>query len=475
VKAPHLTLLDAMNDANLFGSWFCNPSSWTAWRAFIAALFGLPMTDEQLTIYRQCTERTRPLSMASAEAWLICGRRAGKSFVLALIAVFLACFHDFRRYLTRGERATIMVIATDRRQARVIVRYIRGLITGTPMLASLIERETADGLDLNNAVTIEIGTASHRTTRGYTIAAALCDELAYWPAEDSATPDYEILDAVRPGMGTIPNAMLLCASSPYARRGALFDAYRRYYGRDDAPVLIWKAATRTMNPTFRQSIIDAAIERDPAAAAAEYGAEFRTDVDSYIARDVVEAAIDPGIYERPPIAGVQYSAFVDPSGGACDAMTCAVAHRENRVLTLDAIRERRPPFSPECVVAEFDALLKRYHVGTIEGDRYGGEWPREAFSRHGITYRVATRTRSDLYRDLLPELNSRNVALLDSPRLVAQLCGLERRTSRGGRDIIDHAPGSHDDIANAVAGALVMAIRRERFPVQMETGLPIFG
>jgi hypothetical protein len=75
----------------------------------------------------------------------------------------------------------------------------------------------------------------------------------------------------------------------------------------------------------------------------------------------------------------------------------------------------------------------------------------------------------------LPELNSRNVALLDSPRLVAQLCGLERRTSRGGRDIIDHAPGSHDDIANAVAGALVMAIRRERFPVQMETGLPIFG
>jgi len=35
------------------------------------------------------------------------------------------------------------------------------------------------------------------------------------------------------------------------------------------------------------------------------------------------------------------------------------------------------------------------------------------------------------------------------------LSGLERRTSRGGRDTIDHAPGNHDDIANAVAGVLV--------------------
>jgi hypothetical protein len=31
---------------------------------------------------------------------------------------------------------------------------------------------------------------------------------------------------------------------------------------------------------------------------------------------------------------------------------------------------------------------------------------------------------------------------------------LERRTSRGGRDSVDHAPGSHDDLANACAGAL---------------------
>jgi hypothetical protein len=46
--------------------------------------------------------------------------------------------------------------------------------------------------------------------------------------------------------------------------------------------------------------------------------------------------------------------------------------------------------------------------------------------------------------------------LLDHVRLAAQLTSLERKTARGGRDSIDHAPNAHDDVANAVAGALVL-------------------
>ena len=57
---------------------------------------------------------------------------------------------------------------------------------------------------------------------------------------------------------------------------------------------------------------------------------------------------------------------------------------------------------------------------------------------------------------MLPLLNAKRVELLEHARLSAQLVNLERRTSRGGRDSIDHSPGGHDDIANAVAGVLVM-------------------
>jgi hypothetical protein len=458
-----VNILDAMRDDNLFAPWFRDPGTWAAWRAFLAALFALPMDAEQLAVYRQCTGRSAPPSQPASEGWLVCGRRAGKSFILALCAVFLATFHDYRRYLAPGERATVLIIATNSKQARVIFRYVRALLTRVPMLAKLVERETAHAFDLADDVTIEVHVASYKTTRGYAIVAALCDEIAFWPHENSAEPDYEILNAIRPGTATIPNAMLLCASSPYARRGALWDAWRRHYGRDDDPVLVWRAPTRDMNPTVRQQVVDEATEADPASAAAEWLAEFRTDVEALLTREAVEACVSWDVRERPPLERTRYFAFVDPSGGSADSMTLAIGHRErsdNDVVVVDALRERRPPFSPEDVVREFCELLASYKIKKVGGDRYAGEWPRERFKHHSVNYETAQKPKSDLYRDVLPLINGRRIDLLDEPRLLTQLVGLERRTARGtGRDVIDHAPGGHDDLANAVAGLAATARR----------------
>ena len=464
------TILDALDDPELFGGALRDATTWVRWRTFLAALFGLPMTEAEADLYRTCTGRTTSAA-AIAETWLVCGRRAGKSFVLALVAVFLACFKSYAEFLGPGERATVMVIATDRRQARVITRYVRGLVFGAPMLKAMVERETAESLNLSNGVTIEVQTASFRTTRGYTIAAALCDELAFWPTDDASEPDYAVLDAVRPGMGTIPGAMLLCASSPYARRGALWDAFRRYHGRDDAPVLVWKAPTALMNPTFPQAMIDAAYERDPVAAAAEYGAEFRSDLEAFVSREAIEACVSGGVRERAPVAGTRYAAFTDPSGGSADSMTLAIAHRQREgsadVAVLDAVREVKPPFSPESTVQAFCELLRTYGVTRVVGDRYGGEWPRERFRKWGVEYVIASRPKSQLYTSLLPAVNSRRVDLLDNPRLVAQLVGLERRTGRTG-DVIDHAPAAHDDVCNAAAGALTLALDQSAAVVCVE-------
>jgi hypothetical protein len=214
-----ITILDAVTDENLFSPWFKDRATWQSWMAFLAALFALPMTPEQLDVYKRCTGRASAPSEPAKEGWLVCGRRAGKSFILALCAVYIACFRDWRPYLAPGERATIMVIASDRRQARAIFRYIDALLTEVPMLKALIEHQAKETFDLRGGVTIEVHTASFRSTRGYTIAAALCDELAFWPTEDAAQPDDEVIAALRPGMATVREPLLLCASSPYARRG----------------------------------------------------------------------------------------------------------------------------------------------------------------------------------------------------------------------------------------------------------------
>lgn len=453
-----VTILDAMGDPNLFGPWFRDPATWAAWRAFLAALFGLPMDDDMRAIYRDCTGRKEVPQSPAREGWLIVGRRGGKSLVLALVAVFLACFRDYRPHLGPGERATVMVIAADRRQARVILRYVGGLLHGVPMLARLIERETAEAFDLANRVTVEVHTASFRTVRGYSIAAALLDEAAFWPTGDAAEPDTEIINAIRPALATIPGAMLLAASSPYARRGALWEAYRKHFGKA-GPILAWKADTRTMNPTVPERVIAEAYEADAASAAAEYGANFRRDIEAFLAIEAIEACQRSGPLELPPVAGTTYVAFVDPSGGSSDSMTLAIGHRApDGLAVVDVVRERRPPFSPESVVEEFAELLRSYGVSKVTGDRYAGEWPRERFFVHGVRYDPAAKVKSDLYLGLLAAVNSGRVELPADTRLAAQLVGLERRTARGGRDSIDHAPGAHDDVANAVAGALALAV-----------------
>ena len=76
----------------------------------------------------------------------------------------------------------------------------------------------------------------------------------------------------------------------------------------------WRAATRDMNPTVDPALIAAAYEEDDAAAAAEYGAEFRRDIETFLGREAVEAVVVPGRCEMAPLPGTTYSAFVDPVG-----------------------------------------------------------------------------------------------------------------------------------------------------------------
>lgn len=458
IKPRGVSILDTMADPQLFAPWFKDTQTWIAWTAFLAALFALDMTDEQRTIYRKCTGRDHLPHEPAQEAWLVIGRRGGKSFIMALVAVFLAAFRNYKPFLSPGERATIMLVAADRRQARIVLRYIRALLTHVAMLSRLIERETQDGFELSNQVSIEVHTASFRSTRGYSLAGIICDELAFWPTDEtSAEPDKEILNALRPGMATIPRAMLICASSPYSRKGELWTAYRKHYGQDHDPILVWQSDTRTMNPTVPQRVIDQAMEADGASANAEYGAVFRSDVEAFIPREVVESCITEGVRERPWEPG-RYVAFTDPSGGGSDSFTLAIGHRSDATVIIDAIREVRPRFSPHSVVTEFADLLKSYSITSVTGDRYAGEWPRERFREHGIKYEVAEKPKSQLYQALLPQLNAGSIQLLDHPRLVSQLCSLERRTARGGRDSIDHPPGAgnHDDVANVVAGVASM-------------------
>ena len=239
----------------------------------------------------------------------------------------------------------------------------------------------------------------------------------------------------------------------------MWDAHQKYFGVDDDEILVWQAPTSTMNPTVPQAYIDKQLEEDAADAGAEYLAQFRIDVEAFISLEAIKACIEPGCYERAPESRHAYFAFTDPCGGTADLLS--VGHAEGDQVIIDCVRERKSPLSPDVVCGEFAETLKQYRITSVTGDNYAGEWPGDAFRKHGIGYEKADKTKSQLYLHMLPLINSRKVTLLDSDRMVRQFVGLDRRTQWGGKDSIDHSPSGNDDVANAVAGCAARANRAD--------------
>jgi hypothetical protein len=453
-----MTMRRALGDPALLGNVLAG-DSWHAWRIVLIAAMGEALDDDERATFKALTGRAaEPLERVD-ELWAVVGRRGGKSRAIAVLVVFIAAFIDHSAVLVAGERPAVLCLAPSQKQAGVVLGYVVGIIKSTPMLAGLIANETAETLSLKNGIEIEIRSASFRNVRGVTAVAVVGDEAAFWYSDDSGSsnPDTAILDALRPALATT-GGLLAVISSPYARRGAVYDAWSRNFGeKGDPRILVAQGASRAFNPSLPQKVVDRAMERDPAAASAEYLGLFRSDLEAFVSREAVEACVDRGVYERAPDNASRYVGFVDPSGGSADSFTAAVAHKQDDRVVLDAAREIRPPFSPESATRELASFFLSYRIKTIRGDRYAGEWPREQFAKCGVHYEASAKPKSDLFAEMLPLINSRRALLLDDARMVSQLTGLERRTSRGGRDSIDHPPGGHDDLANAVAGVLGLA------------------
>jgi hypothetical protein len=186
-------------------------------------------------------------------------------------------------------------------------------------------------------------------------------------------------------------------------------------------------------------------------------AEWRDDISTFIDRALIESAVDNGVLVRPRTPNAKYRAFADPSGGAGDAFTLAVAHREkDNTVVLDCLVERSPPFNPDAVAAEMAKTLREYGIAECTGDKYAAQWVMQSFASKGIAYHHSRRDRSSIYGDVLPLFTAGRVRLLDNRRLVGQFAALERTTT-ATRDKIDHPKHAHDDLCNAAAGALVLA------------------
>lgn len=448
----------ACNDKTLFGRYFDNLKTWDTWLNVIGkALFAIKMTSREKGLFRRLSGRKIPPQKEVQELTVIAGRRSGKSWMASIIACYLALFRNYREYLSPGERGVIQIIASDRSQATVIFRYCSAILNQNPLFRAKILNETQQVIELDTGIDIQVMTCSFRSIRGRTVVCCICDEIAFWLSE-GARPDREIIRAVKPAMMTIPNSKLVKISSAYSQSGVLYDDWKQFYGQDVDGILVFRASSTELNPTLDQTAIDRELSRDREAGLSEYYSEWRSDLSTFLQLEVIEAAIIKGRYELPFMPNIHYCGFVDPAGGGgTDSMTMGVAHRDaNDMLVLDCLRAVAPKFDPFQTVKDFARVLKSYHINSVQGDKFTGEWCSSAFAKEGISYQ-ASAAKSEIYLSSEPLFNTGMIELLDHQRLFNELRSLERRVRRAGRDLVDHSVHGSDDVANSACGSLVMA------------------
>jgi len=420
--------------------------------------YGLSLNKKLKTIAQQALDRVEVIKKIYGEASFVCGRRGGKSDRLAgNIGTFEAATGGHEKYLAPGERGHIVLIAQDKRACRVLYRYILAKFENSPLLSQLLQDVRKEEIDLTNRLTISIFPCSFRAPRGFAIPVAILDELAFFRHE-GAIIDKEVIDAIRPAQATFPNSKLIKISSPYSKSGELYRDYASRHQRKD--LLVFKATSWEMNPSIPKSFLANEKERDPEMFDREYGANFSSSISNVFDREYVEDCVVHGRHELPYVADFRYVAGVDPAGGGPDEFALSICHKDGPVIQ-DVIRGWHSK-RPADVVEEAAKLLKTYKISTVVGDRYSGEWVRQAFMTAGIKYVVSSLTSSDSLLELLPLINQGSVALLDDKVQTAQLIGLERRTSRTGKDSLGHPQGSHDDRVVSLALSAVLASK----PVQ---------
>jgi len=254
---PSVSIRKALSDKKLLGNILAG-DSWLPWRVLLIASQGAALTDEERTIFTALTGRDKEPLQRVEELVCVVGRRGGKSRAMAVLACYVAgmCKHQ----LVKGERGVLLCIAPDQRQAAIVLGYAVAAFEQSPILKQLVANHNADTLELTNGISIEVRSASFRRLRGPTFIACIADEAAFWYSDEfSANTDTEILNAVRPGLATTGGPLII-ASSPYAKRGELYNAHRKHYGPDgDRLILVAQGASRDFNATLPQSVVDSCI------------------------------------------------------------------------------------------------------------------------------------------------------------------------------------------------------------------------
>lgn len=484
-----IPFLEALQEPLLFGAH--NQALSLAQRSLLKQAYGAPLDDKEVdqfhltemdywSIFQDDCEldelgfvmkvgRNRPyVPKAYREAWLIVGRRGGKTdrFASTIVAYEALC-GGHEQFVRAGQRAICFQIAQDLRMARYSLHFIRATLESSPIGKKSIQKITADRIDLKNGVTIFCVPPTTKSVRGFATPVAVLDEVGMWYQEsDSANPDYEIYRALTPGQIQFPHRKIVGISTPWNKAGLLWQNYEagtegsRLHSslrkEEFSGVFVGHGTTASMgNPLVNPDYLRTERARDQKAFERECLAEFQDSISGFLPTQLVERAVSAGILERQPQSRHNYVAAIDPAFKT-DAFAVAIAHKDERnVVVIDAVRRfvgrREAPLNPRAVLEELKPLFDAYQISFVYSDQYHleslGQLAREVgFEIMGVPF--TAKNKAQMYGNLQQLFHQGRISLVDDYELKKELRTLERTLTEGGNVHIAAPAGFHDDMAS---------------------------
>ena len=451
-----MNIIEFIEDPDLVNDQSLSPAQKMA----LKAVYGLDLDDEELSLFCQTTGLSEYYSGREwTEATFILGRRSGKSDKIASkIALFEACARKHK--LTPGQRAVVMVVASEKkRQARIVFDYILSPLESSPILKKLIQKVTAEEIFLINGVSIQVFPCDPGRVRGYSLVCFIGDEVGSWMLEGRRI-DVSVLDAARPGLD-FDYSKLIKISTPGMQKGEIYQDFKQYYGKQNDDVIVFRGSTQLFNPTYSQRKLSKLQKRKPGVYKVEHLAEFKQDVASMYAPEMIDAAVNENrTLELSCNETHDYFCFVDVAGGGGkDSYAIAIGHRtkEERII-IDVVRSRAPKFNPDEVTREYVKLCSQYRIYQVTGDKFSGDWASSSWTKHSkgtIVYLKSDRTKSELYLESEGLFNTGMIEIPDKEQAISELKDLIRKSRSGGKDSVDSYSGQPEDEANVITGCAV--------------------
>jgi hypothetical protein len=435
-------------------------------RAICRVVEGKPSGLEPATNRKHFGVDELPLGLIPTLVVLICGVRAGKSWLAAVAAIYLSLMSP----LTRGgvklkvlELPRFAIVGPDTDTAEATFGVLSGIIEQSPVLRRMLAAPpTSDTVMLKRPdgyrveITVVAAARGGRTVRNRWLAGFILEEVAQigTDATGAAVNAEEMLRAARTRLLDGCQGWLI--SSPYGPSGLLYELWDKHFGKP-GNVLVVHADTRAMNPSFPQSVIDELQKDDPDAAAREHGAEWVDADTAYFSTTLIVAAERPAPRIKPARGSVKYWATGDFATRG-NAWTWVVGCTENgRDIIMGAWEEvgsQKTPLSPKAMCAQMAMTLAPYGVRQILCD----QWSFDAINDHAkdanlILVEAKRENVVSGYAKLKSGLEASMVELPPVPNVRTDLQGVRKRAKSGSLTIVleKQANGRHCDFAPSLA------------------------